>query len=131
MDSSPELVFARQRNRQLREENAALRGALDCEQKRTARLLPMAEDFTTLQRLLELSTIDFSGAYEEDEDDSSSTANAREELSRIVCELREQAAAERSKADALKRSLLAIKAEAQRVNIACVEVHAAILTGKL
>ena len=91
----------------------------------------MAEDFTTLQRLLELSTIDFSGAYEEDEDDSSSTANAREELSRIVCELREQAAAERSKADALKRSLLAIKAEAQRVNIACVEVHAAILTGKL
>jgi hypothetical protein len=108
-----------QLNLLLREENVRLRGLLEAEQAQTAALLPQASDLPLLQQLLCATDGDEGGR-----EDSQPLAQAYEDLQALIVQ-------ERLRAQALKQSLLAIRHEAQRVNVVCVELHAAILSGRL
>jgi hypothetical protein len=115
---------------EMRQQNNHLRAVLAAEQARTAALLPQLSDLHLLRRLVMSS-------HNKDQWKTSPTAvdgegDGEEQDGGGGCEELQQAiAVERARAEALKTSLMAIRQEAQHVNVVCVELHAGILSWRL
>ncbi len=128
----------------LRDENRRLRALLDAAQAQTAALLPIVDDLPLLRQLLRCSTAADDGGGNATEGGRHGSGgmsapapslvqaqHARQALAEAHGALLDMVQMERAKAEALKASLVAIRQDAQRVNVVCVGLHAAILSGRL